>query len=148
MVLKEYPNILSKNWTKDVIKKNVLLIKGFDEITAEQFSKNFQKFQDFFKSLSDIVEIDYLKEVTIQQTSTQMKDQTVVFTGFRDKELEEKVEKSGGKVTNSITSNTTILVYNDDNDMSSSKFVKAKKHNIKLFTRTAFSNLFAQHKYA
>ena len=148
LVLKEHPNILSKNWTKDVIKEKVLLIKGFDEITAEQFSKHFQKFQNFFKSLSNIVEIDYLKEVIVKETSDKMKDQTVVFTGFRDKDLEKKVEMSGGKVTNTVTSNTTILVHNDDNDLSSSKFTKAKKHNIKLFTRTAFSNMFAQQKYA
>ena len=144
LVLQSHPNILSKNWTKDVIKEHVLLIKGFDKLTAEQFSKNFQKFQVFFKSLSDIVEIDYLKEVEIKKTSNKMKDQTFVFTGTRNKELEALVEKNGAKVTTVISSNTTYLIHNDDNDLKSSKFTKAKKNNTKILSHTALAKLLKQ----
>ena len=138
LILKTYPNIMVKNWTKSTLKEHVLTIKGFDEITASQFSNNFQKFKTFYESLSEIVEIDYLKNNNVQIISNKMENQTIVFTGFRDKDLESKVENMGGKVTNTVSSNTTILVHNDDNDLLSSKFIKAKKSNIKIITKTNF----------
>ena len=43
-----------------------------------------------------------------------MKDQVLVFTGFRDKDLEQKIIEAGGQVKTSVSSNTTILVCKDE----------------------------------
>ena len=40
-------------------------------------------------------------------------DKIIVFTGFRDKALEEKITKLGGKVVDNITSTTDIIIAKD-----------------------------------
>ena len=66
-----------------------------------------------------------------------MKDEIVVFTGFRDKELEEKIVESGGQIKSSVSSNTTILVCKDESvkNGDSGKIKDAKKKKIKIITK-------------
>jgi len=68
----------------------------------------------------------------------QYSGKTIVFTGFRDKELEDKLEASGAKITTSISKNTNILVANDPGE-SSSKINKAKElTNIQIMSKDEF----------
>ena len=53
----------------------------------------------------------------------------VVFTGFRDKPLETKVEELGGEIQSGVSKNTNILVVKDKTS-TSSKITKAKSLNI------------------
>ena len=55
-----------------------------------------------------------------------LKHLTVVFTGFRDKELENTIRKKGGKVSNTINKQTTHLVIFSD--------VKKNTNNKKIYT--------------
>ena len=50
----------------------------------------------------------------------------VVFSGFRDKKLEQSIEEKGGKVTSAVSGLTNILVVKDLSD-SSDKITKAKE---------------------
>ena len=55
-------------------------------------------------------------------------------TTFKNRdEAKQKIEAAGGKVTNSVTGNTTYLVNNDINS-TSSKNVKAKSLNIPIIS--------------
>ena len=58
-------------------------------------------------------------------SSEKLKDIKIVFSGFRDKELEESIENQGGKVVSTISSNTNYLIVKDKNE-TSSKITKAK----------------------
>ena len=62
---------------------------------------------------------------------------TVVMSGFRDKELEQQVIELGGKVTGSVSKNTTHLVVIDP-DSTSSKITKAKKLKVKIISKDNF----------
>ena len=66
-----------------------------------------------------------------------MKDQVLVFTGFRDKDLEQKIVEAGGQIKTSVSSNTTILVCKDETvkNGDSGKIKDAKKKNIKIMTK-------------
>ena len=61
-----------------------------------------------------------------------------VFTGFRDKELENFIINKGGKMSSSVSGNTYMVIYANDADTSSSKFVKAKEKNIKMIKKSDF----------
>ena len=61
----------------------------------------------------------------------------VVFSGFRDKDLEEEIKKRGGKVTTSVSKNTTCVV-STDVDSSSSKVQKAIELGIDVYDKEAF----------
>ena len=84
------------------------------------------------------------KEKQLQtQTQTQtlkinLNPQVVVFSGFRDKLLKQTLEKNGHIVNDNVTKETTVVVYDEDDD--SSKCQKAKKMRIKLIQKDDIFN--------
>ena len=66
---------------------------------------------------------------------------TIVFSGFRDKDMERKINKEGGEVSNSLTKKTSILLIKDIND-ETSKTEKAKKMNILILPVIEFTNIY------
>ena len=61
----------------------------------------------------------------------------IVFTGFRDKEIEEELENVGAKISGSVSSNTNLVIAGDINEQSS-KIVKAKELMIELISKEDF----------
>ncbi|ARF09515.1 NAD-dependent DNA ligase [Indivirus ILV1] len=139
LIVDTYPNIMNDKWGTKLIKDNVLKIQGFDDITASQFSDNFNKFKKFFDELSEIttINIAHLKKPPKQiiKKGTLFTDQKVVFTGFRNKEFEEFIINNGGSVTTSVSKNTNLLVYSDQ---TSSKYIKAVELKITVMTIDEF----------
>ena len=52
---------------------------------------------------------------------TQFKGKKIVFSGFRDKNIETQIEKAGGKVTTAVSKSTDLLVMKDINEESGKK---------------------------
>ena len=65
----------------------------------------------------------------------------IVFTGFRDKELQNKIEDLGGTVSTSVSSKTSILVH-ADNEKTSTKIEKAVLLQIKILSKSEFIKKF------
>jgi NAD-dependent DNA ligase len=59
---------------------------------------------------------------------------TVVFTGVRDKALEEALVAKGYAITDTVTKKTNYLVYADGPMPTTTKFVKAKEMGIKILS--------------
>ena len=68
------------------------------------------------------------QEVTIKKL-----DKSVVLSGFRSKELEERLNKKGYKISNSVSKNTSYVIVKDKSK-ESGKTKKAKELNIKVIT--------------
>ncbi len=86
--------------------------------------------------------ISFEKEETLSEEDQSLTGKTFVITGsvnhFKNrKELKEKIESLGGKVTGSVTSKTDYLI-NNDNMSSSSKNKKAKELEIPILTEEEF----------
>ena len=65
--------------------------------------------------------------------------QKVVFTGFRDKDLQQWIESEGGEVTNTVSKNTNILlVAKKSLEKPSSKIQKAQKLGIEVLSVDQF----------
>lgn len=152
-VLAVYPNIMKEKWTKTELIENIQKVSGFAEKTATLFADNFQQFKKFYNEISKVVDLSRFEEVqnTNSANSTNSADSTdsdkpaklfendkIVFTGFRDNALEKIIKLNGGKVSTSVSSNTTILVHADNADTSSSKFTKALKLKTKIMSITEF----------
>jgi NAD-dependent DNA ligase len=151
MVLKEYPDILTVNWDDKKMLDKILSIEGFQSTTATQFIKGLKKYKKFHNDIKGVLDIVHLTKVKKTETKKKKKKkgsfsfegENVVFTGFRNKEWEEIVENDGGKVSGTVSSKTTILVYDDEakNATSSSKFVKAQGLKINILTKKNFQQL-------
>lgn len=141
LIIENYPKIMTLSWTTTQLKNKVINIDGFDDITATQFSDNFNNFKKFFDQLSKVANIKHLKypkKIILGKLFTGMR---IVFTGFRDKDLQRFVESNGGKVTTSVSKNTSLVVYvSPEGKAPSAKLVKAKQLGITLLTRNDFNN--------
>lgn len=114
----------------------LIKVDGIGEKTAELFIQGLKNFKMFLES-QNITHI--CKEDTKQKSeqSGKMKNMIIVFTGIRDKELEEYIKKNGGIVATTITKNVTLVVYKDK---TTTKVEKAKKYNIKIQHIDDFKN--------
>lgn len=136
-ILDVYPNIVSQYSSKTHQKwaNNLLGLDGFDTITVDHFLKSLPDFQYFYKKISKILKIE--------PHSNQIKgglfyNDTVVFTGFRNKIWEKFIENEGGKISSSVSKNTTLLIYNDGEE-ASIKYQTALKNGTKVMAKSKFA---------
>ena len=67
-----------------------------------------------------------------------MKAEFIVMTGFRDKELEDKLVGMGATIQSSINSKTTLVIAKDV-ESNSGKVKKAKEMGIKVVSNDTFN---------
>jgi NAD-dependent DNA ligase len=132
------PKILDyyKVWTHKEFINKIMELDGFDTKTATLFVDNFKDFIIFFNQIKKYIKIT---ELTIN--IGKMSNITIVFSGFRDKELQNEIELQGGKVGSTITGNTDYLVVK--NNTMTTKLQKAKDNGIKIITRTELELMLA-----
>lgn len=104
-----------------------------------KFVDNLEEFKNYCEKISKVYDITHIiKKKEDKKIGNKFKDEIIVFTGVRDKDLERKIEDNGGKISSSVSKNTTLLIHADDDDKSSSKYKKAKSLNIKTISITEF----------
>lgn len=111
---------------------NVALIEsvpGFDTKSSTKIIEGYPEYLEFMSKIKHLITlIPYTEAVEGVFTP-----HTICFTGIRSKNMEKKIESMGGKVTTSVSANTTILV-TDDVNSNSSKTNAARKLGIPIIT--------------
>lgn len=129
-----YPNFLDyyDNDPK-CIAAMIMDIRGFKDLALEIAYRVY----DFVVWLDSIPEIIVEDHNVLTSISQNLAGFTIVFSGFRDSELESQIKERGGKVTTSVSKNTTLLIMKDIGD-TKGKAQKAISLNIPLVTRDDF----------
>lgn len=123
--------VIEKYGTLEVSYEQLLDIDGFAEKSAQQFVENMWQYTCWCSLLS---ELGYtLKYPTKKIISNTLKDIVAVFTGIRDKEMEEYIKSNGGKVLTSCTKKVNLVITKDV-DSSSSKIEKARKQGAEIIS--------------
>jgi DNA ligase (NAD+) len=107
----------------------IMNIEGFAFKTALQFMDGFSRFLKFMKRNKYLKIDEGEKEIE----DGELEDYYILFTGVRDKDLSEKLKKSGAHIEKSYTKKTNLLVVKNMT-ASNSKVEKAKKEGIKIIT--------------
>ena len=121
----------------NTIKEKLCNIEGIGELIAEEYLYNLENFWKFYEKISKFVKI---KQKIKQKIEEKIFDYKVVFTLFRDNDLQKFIENKGGKVLSSISSNCDFLIVKDYNS-TSSKIEKAKQLNIKILSLEDFKKV-------
>ena len=131
-IVDEYPNFM-KDYKKITVKK-ICDIEGFSDKTAQAFVENIPEFLRFMKIMH------FLKIKKSSKPSEGIySGKTIVFSGFRDSGLKERIESQGGKVSESVSKNTSFLIIKDVNpDNMKGKAKKANDLGVKILTRARF----------
>ena len=142
-----YPDILDKKKRFVPKLEKLLEIPGIAEITAVNFLDCLPNFWSFIEENGLL---EYIKEVGIPKVeakvlvSSEHKEflsKTFVFSGFRNKEWKDLIESNGGKVTDSVSKKTDIVIVKDKSEISN-KIEKAKELGIPIYSLEEISSKF------
>uniref|UniRef100_A0A6C0AXS7 DNA polymerase beta n=1 Tax=viral metagenome TaxID=1070528 RepID=A0A6C0AXS7_9ZZZZ len=143
-ILKIYPDILISN-ISDKEKINMLIkIDGLANKTAQNFVEKIPNFIEFMNdaglegTLYNVSSNISTKETEFNEENP-LWEKKIVMTGFRDKELMEKIKSVGGEIAASVSKNT-FLVLVKDKDVDTSKVDEAKKLGLPIMTPNEFTN--------
>jgi len=128
-----FPN----KWDK-LQKNDILRVEGFSDKTTSAYLKGLPNFLRFLEE-HPFLEYQTPKKQRTKSKETPLTNKNIVLTGFRDKTLEVKIQDMGGKINNTVSSNTNIVVAKDVNSKSS-KLTKAKANNIPILSLEQFLN--------
>jgi|UniRef100_A0A6C0IFZ9 NAD-dependent DNA ligase len=135
LILEAFPEIQIPTGKKPT-ESELSNISGVGEVTAKQFLEGLPLFFDFMKELGLNCKVITLEKVVVPKGKS-LEELIVVFTGVRDKELEQEIEARGGKVGSSVSSKTKVLVAKDPSE-DSGKIKTAKELGIPVVSLETF----------
>ena len=154
MIITVYPQFLDYVYYEPTeIARAVQLVSGFNAL-AYKVAERMRTFGDWLKEHSQITiappkqaspKVQVQPSVasitqqmtTLHVTSPNMSGLTIVFSGFRDVELEKRIVARGGKVTTSVSGNTSMLVMKDITELKG-KALEAQQRGIALIGKEDF----------
>jgi len=128
-----FPDILDVKLSDKEMLEKIINIEGFSDKTGEKIILNLNKAREFLEEVKPYVIYENKK----QENTEKLKDITVLFSGFRNEELEKQIILNGGKVLTSVSKNLKILIVKDKEN-TSSKIEKARKLNIDILFEEEF----------
>lgn len=135
LILSAIPDILQRINDLNLVSQ-IQNIKGFQELANDFVGK----LPYFIRWLNEHPSISYeIPEVIISPGVQPLKGNVIVFSGFRDRNLENQIISLGGKVSISISKNTSMVVMKDIRDVKG-KAEKAISLGIPLISRIDFES--------
>lgn len=126
LITDSVPDILTQ---QNISIDTITSIDGIGESTAKQFLQNLETFKIFYNKYFQTKNI----QTNTNKTSIYQKH-VIVFTGFRDKQIEDIIINGGGKIVSSVSKKTTLVVAKDINS-NSNTLIKAREFNIPILDR-------------
>ena len=139
-IMKAYPDIVMSDDSEETKIVNIKKLNGFESKTAKAFVKHIPAFIDFIDEigLKKKLKEKPLKSNKVIDESHILFGKKIVMTGFRDKELQARIESSGGKLS-SKTTKLTFVVLTKDLDKSTGSMKIAEEFNIPIMTPEIFT---------
>ena len=138
LIMKHYPNVLDAQ-ERDPIK--VAKIEGMARKTAEEFVSHIPAFIEFLHECHLEDKLNRTETINSSNdtldTSHPLYDKSVITTGFRSKELEERLKKVGAKIGSSVNKSTFAVIVKDK-ESNSGKSQEARTLGIPVFTEAEF----------
>lgn len=141
LVVDEHPDILEQDLSLSEMTELVEQIKGFKTMSVH-FATGLRKLKTFLEEHPQITlkkEIVFESESEEEHEQREFENKIVVFTGFRNEDMEKKIKKLGGKVTDSVSKKTNLLVV-AQRYSNNSKEIKAEALGIEIITREEFES--------
>lgn len=110
--------------------------EDFTEESAESF---VQRWPDFLAFLEDVASVKVITDMTA--SSGVLDNQVIVFTEFRDADLQDIIELEGGMVGSSVTKKTTMVVTLSP-EGSTTKLKKAREMGLPILLPNDFAEKF------
>lgn len=138
LIMDAYPNVLlTKESDAQKIAK-ITQIKGMAEKSAEAFVERIPDFIQFIKDAGLVKKLAPEKKKEVD-AGHPLFGKSIVMTGFRDADLQNRLKEVGAKVGSSVSKNTFILlVKNSSEGEDTGKAAEARKLGIQIMTPEQF----------
>jgi DNA ligase (NAD+) len=129
------PNILViyKNLSSEELYDMVILIEGFSVKTAIKIVKNIRWADILIQKL-----LPFATFKSIEKISDSLKGMKFIFSSYRNKSLEQDIIKRGGKITTSVSSQSSGVIVLSKQCKASGKVKKAMDLGIQVYTEEDF----------
>lgn len=97
-------HLYEENPSIEVLKS----INGFSDKSAKAYLRGVSLFKEFIKPLP--ITVQKAKKESKKITGSKCNGMIVVFTGFRDDDLETKIKEAGGEIGSGVSKKTTHLI--------------------------------------
>jgi len=139
LIMDAYPTVLLSKESNSQKIAMISSIKGMAEKSAEAFVERIPDFIQFIKDAG------LVKKLAQGITSKKAVDEShplfgksIVMTGFRDADLQDKIKNVGAKVGSSVSKNTFILLVKDLEE-DTGKAAEARRLGVKIMTPQQFN---------
>jgi DNA ligase (NAD+) len=121
---------------------DLIKINGIATTSAELFIENLPKYYEFYDNLGFKCKGDKKlpANAVVADINTNLKDKTFIFSGFRNKDYEKKITDNGGKITTSVSKNTSYLIVKDKNE-NTGKIIKARELGVIILNLEEFEKM-------
>ena len=128
IIIEAYPNVFNDFKNKNVLE-NLNNISGMANKTSKQFIEKIPEFLLWIKNTKLENKLNFKKKIT----NHTLNNKKYLLTGFRDKDLIEKLNNVGAEQLNNVSKNMDFVIVKSY-DEDTTKINKAKKLNIKIIT--------------
>jgi NAD-dependent DNA ligase len=142
-----HPEILdntkaARNKALKLKASDLIKINGIAKTSAELFIENLPKYYEFYDNLGFKCKGDKKlpANAVVADINTNFKDKTFIFSGFRNKDYEKKITDNGGKITTSVSKNTSYLIVKDKNE-NTGKIIKARELGVIILSLEEFEKM-------
>jgi NAD-dependent DNA ligase len=141
LIINDYPDILISKETNSQKIQKVLSVKGIAEKSATIFVESIETFKKFIKEcgLENKLHNQPFELNVELKADSPLYNKTIIMTGFRDKNLEDKIKNAGAKLGSSVSKNTFVVIVKHLEE-DTSKASDAKKLGVPLITVEDFNN--------
>ena len=133
---------IARNKALKLKASDLIKINGIAKTSAELFIENLPKYYEFYDNLGFKCKGDKKlpANVIVANINTNFKDKTFIFSGFRNKDYEKKITDNGGKITTSVSKNTSYLIVKDKNE-NTAKIIKARELGVIILSLEEFEKM-------
>ena len=115
----------NKDWYKRTpLLSEIVSIKGMTEKSGKQFLNAIPEMKEFLEKINYEIKPEISKK----------EDKKILFSGFRDKNLEKELEKKGYKIESSFRKDLNYLIILSD-EKETEKMKKAKEYGIQIIKK-------------
>uniref|UniRef100_A0A6C0BS01 DNA ligase (NAD(+)) n=1 Tax=viral metagenome TaxID=1070528 RepID=A0A6C0BS01_9ZZZZ len=139
VILEDYPDVLTSNETDNEKVEKMIKIKGVARKTAELFVSNINEFLTFLDEINMKKKLEIVEKKSDVNTGHVLYKKSIVMSGFRDDELNKKLNKVGANLTSAVSKNTFAVIVKDLTKITG-KVEKAKEKGVKIFDKEGFIN--------
>lgn len=114
-IYKNIPNILELhgNMEKGDLMGKIMNINGFSEISAKKVYKGIFEFKIFLENIKEFYTPSIIKKDFPKIVMSDLLGKKYVFSGIRNREIEENIVSRGGNIVGNVSKNTSAVITND-----------------------------------